>query len=45
MSLSTIDIAVFIGFIVAVIAAVALLATAERTGIGAGSDRKRLDDH
>lgn len=33
------------GFIVAVIAAVALLATAERTGIGAGSDRKRLDDH
>lgn len=30
------------GFVVAVIAAVALLAAAERTGLGAGSDRRRL---
>ena len=30
------------GFIVAVIAAVALLAMAERTGIGAGDERRRL---
>lgn len=32
----------FFGFVVAVIAAVALLAAAERTGIGAGADRRRL---
>lgn len=31
-----------IGFIVAVIAAVALLAVADRAGIGAGTDRRRL---
>ena len=30
------------GFIVAVVAAVALLAFAERAGLGAGSDRRRL---
>ncbi len=32
-----------IGFVVAVIAAVALLAAAERTGIGASTDRRRLE--
>jgi len=32
-----------IGFVVAVIAAVVLLAAAERTGLGAGPDRRRLD--
>jgi uncharacterized membrane protein YeaQ/YmgE (transglycosylase-associated protein family) len=32
-----------IGFVVAVIAAVALLAAAERVGIGAGPQRKRLE--
>jgi uncharacterized membrane protein YeaQ/YmgE (transglycosylase-associated protein family) len=31
------------GFVVAVIAAVALLAIAERAGIGAGRERKRLE--
>jgi hypothetical protein len=31
-----------VGFIVAVIAAVALLSAAERAGLGAGSDRRRL---
>ena len=31
-----------IGFIVAVLAAVALLAAAERVGLGQGEDRKRL---
>jgi uncharacterized membrane protein YeaQ/YmgE (transglycosylase-associated protein family) len=30
------------GFVVAVIAAVALLAAAERAGLGAGADRRRL---
>ena len=30
------------GFIVAVLAAVGLLAVAERSGLGAGSDRRRL---
>jgi uncharacterized membrane protein YeaQ/YmgE (transglycosylase-associated protein family) len=32
-----------IGFVVAVAAAVALLAVAERAGIGAGTDRRRLE--
>jgi uncharacterized membrane protein YeaQ/YmgE (transglycosylase-associated protein family) len=32
-----------IGFVVAVLASVALLAVAERAGLGAGSDRRRLD--
>lgn len=32
----------FIGFVVAVLAAVGLLAVAERAGLGAGSERKRL---
>jgi uncharacterized membrane protein YeaQ/YmgE (transglycosylase-associated protein family) len=32
-----------IGFVVAVLAAVALLAAAERAGIGAGHDRGRLE--
>jgi uncharacterized membrane protein YeaQ/YmgE (transglycosylase-associated protein family) len=31
-----------IGFVVAVIAAVVLLAAAERSGLGAGTDRRRL---
>lgn len=31
-----------IGFIVAVVASVGLLAVAERSGLGAGDDRKRL---
>ncbi len=31
------------GFIVAVLASVALLAIAERTGLGAGPDRRRLE--
>ena len=31
-----------IGFIVAVLSSVALLAVAERAGLGQGSDRKRL---
>ncbi len=33
----------FLGFIVAVIAAIACLAVAESMGIGAGKDRKRLE--
>ena len=33
----------FIGFVVAVIASVALLAAAERAGLGAGGDRRRLE--
>ncbi|MEA2193125.1 MAG: hypothetical protein QOI73_3246 [Solirubrobacteraceae bacterium] len=33
----------FIGFVVAVIAAVFLLATAERMGLGAGSQSRRLE--
>jgi len=33
----------FIGFVVAVFAAVALLTVAERAGIGAKPDRRRLD--
>jgi uncharacterized membrane protein YeaQ/YmgE (transglycosylase-associated protein family) len=32
----------FVGFVVAVVAAVALLAAAERAGIGAAPDRRRL---
>lgn len=32
----------FIGFVVAVVAAVVLLAAAERAGLGAGPERKRL---
>jgi len=32
-----------IGFTVAVLTAVALLAAAERSGLGAGTERKRLD--
>ena len=32
-----------IGFTVAVLTAVALLAAAERSGLGAGNERKRLD--
>jgi uncharacterized membrane protein YeaQ/YmgE (transglycosylase-associated protein family) len=32
----------FVGFVIAVVAAVALLAVAERAGIGAGPDRRRL---
>lgn len=31
-----------VGFVVAVIAAVVLLAAAERAGLGAGSDRRRI---
>jgi uncharacterized membrane protein YeaQ/YmgE (transglycosylase-associated protein family) len=31
------------GFVVAVVAAVALLSIAERTGLGAGPDRGRLE--
>jgi uncharacterized membrane protein YeaQ/YmgE (transglycosylase-associated protein family) len=31
-----------IGFVVAVLCSIALLATAERAGLGQGSDRKRL---
>ncbi len=34
-----------IGFVVAVIAAVALLAIAERTGLGAGTSQDRLEHH
>ena len=32
----------FIGFVVAVLASVALLSVAERAGLGAGSERKRI---
>jgi uncharacterized membrane protein YeaQ/YmgE (transglycosylase-associated protein family) len=32
----------FIGFVVAVVAAVALLSVAERAGLGAGPDQRRL---
>jgi uncharacterized membrane protein YeaQ/YmgE (transglycosylase-associated protein family) len=32
----------FVGFVAAVIAAVALVAVAERTGLGAGEDRRNL---
>ena len=33
----------FIGFVAAVIASVGLLAVAERAGLGAGEDRKRIE--